>query len=964
MIWNRARTPRWKRVAFAILCIGIAIGIRIVFMQILGKDLAYVTFSPAVALAALYGGFFSGLIATIGSALFTSYFFIEPLGGPLVINSTKDLFGMFLFIVSSLIVSGICEVMHQAREKLREQTADLAVIDGQRNEILESISDGFFALDNDLIFIYLNKEAEKIFSIPSEQLLGKNILEFYAMRDMDEQQLAYFQAIQEKHSFHGEIRGVLHNECWYDVHVYPGKNGLSVYLHDITQQRNAQRRIQEQAELLDLAYDYIMVRDLDSRIIYWNHGAEIGYGWTVAEALGKVTHDLLQTIFVDSLEQIMDELMNKGNWEGELTHTLKNGQQIVVKSYQTLRRNAEGQPISILEINHNITVQKQAEEKLLAWSVSLENKVMERTLELQDINSILEEEIMERQAAQDSLQDLNDSLEAMIAERTINLQDMNAKMEEEIVERQATQESLSLLTNELENKVIDRTKKLQDMNQKLEEEIMERQAIQEALEEEKERYEALLQQSSEAVVIVEFDSKKIVETNESFDRMFGYPAEQLANHSIIEIGLLDSSELEALNSSEMDSGILESSIRRYQSIAQETIHAERTGSFIRYRGKNLLMLSYHDVTAERKLQATIQEQLVLAADVQKSMLPEDYQDEKIIVRGIFNPLMMVSGDFYGYHWSADGNRLNGYLIDVTGHGIATALYSTAVNSLLNEAISDGKVWTQDKVAKINQRLIEYLNDTTFVAIMAFTFDFKEKQLTCITGGINYMLTSSEKHSGLVAIPGIYFGVTPHPNFGMVTIPIQNGDTFYFMTDGIYERLSEEVVDYSHDFESISHALTRIAENKSDDDCSALCVQITGLKSFPIFLNFSSKNDTRQIRSRINYLLNEITGQKRPKVEVALGEAIANALRVSAEVRVKINKIGRILVMRVKDSGSGFDGNGAVKKNIAIGLEQVFLNLIDQDRGRGIPIMIVGTDQVIYNQQGNEVMLMKYLDVAE
>lgn len=963
MIWSRARASGLKSVVFAIFCSIIGIGIRIEFMEILGNGVTYLTFYPAVSVAALYGGFFSGLIATISSAFFASFFLIEPIGQVFAIDLTKDLVAMVVFIFSSFIISATCEVMHQARGKLQGRTAELAAIDHQRTEILESISDGFYALDDNLRFIYINKEAEKIIRKPAGELLGKSILDFYAAKALDENQAAYLRAIQERNPFHGEIRGVVHKDSWYDVHVYPGKSGLSVYLHDITGQRNAQQRIVEQGELLDLAHDYILVRDLESRIIYWNHGAEIGYGWTAAEALGQVTHDLLHTQFPSQLKDTIDGLMDKGNWEGELIHALKNGQQIVVKSYQTLRRDGEGKPISILEINHNITAQKEAEEKLLAWSVGLEHKVMERTLELQDINAILEEEVMERHAAQNSLQELNSNLAVMIAERTTNLQDMNAMLEEEIVERQVMQESLKLLTAELENKVADRTRKLQDMNEKLEEEIIERQAIQGALQEEKERYEALLQQSAEAVVIVDLQSKKIVETNEAFASMFGYSVEQLGNTSIIEMGLLDRKELESLSSTQIHGEVLESSISHYQSFDQETIHAERTASFIRHRGKNLLMLSYHDVTAERKLQATIHEQLLLAADVQKSMLPKDYYDEKIIVRGIFNPLMMVSGDFYGYRWSSGGNRLNGYLIDVTGHGIATALYSTGVNSLLNEAVSDGQAWTKAKVVGINQRLTEYLNDTTFVAIMAFTFDLEHKLLTCITGGMNYLLTSSRKHSGMIAIPGIYLAVTENPDFGMLTIPIQNGDNFYFMTDGIYENLSEEIVDHPHDFHNTVDALKRNAE-KGLDDCSALCIQIKGMKSFPLFFDFSSKNEKQQVRLRINHILKELTGQERPKVEVALGEGIANALRFSTEVRVKINKIGQVLIMRVRDSGSGFDGNGAVKKNIAVGLKQVFSNLINQDRGRGIPIMMMGTDKLIYNQQGNEVMLIKYLNDAE
>lgn len=63
-----------------------------------------------------------------------------------------------------------------------------------------------------------------------------------------------------------------------------------------------------QAELLDLSHDFILVRDLDSRVIYWNQGAETAYGFTVSDAMGKVTHSLLKTVFPESLEQVMNVL--------------------------------------------------------------------------------------------------------------------------------------------------------------------------------------------------------------------------------------------------------------------------------------------------------------------------------------------------------------------------------------------------------------------------------------------------------------------------------------------------------------------------------------------------------------------------------------------------------------------------------------------------------------------------------
>lgn len=92
----------------------------------------------------------------------------------------------------------------------------------------------------------------------------------------------------------------------------------------------------------------------------------------------------------------------------------------------------------------------------------------------------------------------------------------------------------------------------------------------------------------------------------------------------------------------------------------------------------------------------------------------------------------------------------------------------------------------------------------------------------------------------------------------------------------------------------------------------------------------------------------MTGQDNPKIEIALGEAIANSLRCGTEVRIKINKIGQRLILRVRSDGPGFNGNAVVQKNGSLGLKEIFAALNDQERGRGIPIMMLWSEKVLYN----------------
>jgi PAS domain S-box-containing protein len=132
--------------------------------------------------------------------------------------------------------------------------------------------------------------------------------------------------------------------------------------HDELEQRVAERtaELQEQAELLNLTHDAIIVRDLQNRILFWNKGAEETYGWKSDEVRGKVTRNLLQTKLPEPWEKIQEKLILHGRWDGEIVHIARDGRKITVASRQALRRDKEGNPIAILAISSDITEQKRA----------------------------------------------------------------------------------------------------------------------------------------------------------------------------------------------------------------------------------------------------------------------------------------------------------------------------------------------------------------------------------------------------------------------------------------------------------------------------------------------------------------------------------------------------------------------------------------------------------------------------
>ncbi len=192
--------------------------------------------------------------------------------------------------------------------------------------------------------------------------------------------------------------------------AYRGSPAVLVNVRDITDRKRAEEELEsrtiamrDQAELLEIAEDAIMVRDLDERIIFWNKGAQERYGWTKEQALGRVVNELLQTESVRPFEHLRAELFAKGSLTEELTHVTRDGARIIVESRWALRRDGQGNPLAIMEINNDITQRKHAEKILQTAKEELELRVAARTAELQSANDRLSLELGRRSRIQEML---------------------------------------------------------------------------------------------------------------------------------------------------------------------------------------------------------------------------------------------------------------------------------------------------------------------------------------------------------------------------------------------------------------------------------------------------------------------------------------------------------------------------------------------------------------------------------
>jgi PAS domain S-box-containing protein len=134
-------------------------------------------------------------------------------------------------------------------------------------------------------------------------------------------------------------------------------------LIDITERKRMEQALRERADLLELASEAIMVRDLNGMVLFWNAGAAALYGWTAEEALGRNLHQLLDTRFPVSAEEISSIVHQGRRWEGNLVQHTKDGREIVVACRKILHRDA-AKAGEVLEICRDITASLQAEDAL------------------------------------------------------------------------------------------------------------------------------------------------------------------------------------------------------------------------------------------------------------------------------------------------------------------------------------------------------------------------------------------------------------------------------------------------------------------------------------------------------------------------------------------------------------------------------------------------------------------------
>ena len=598
---------------------------------------------------------------------------------------------------------------------------------------------------------------------------------------------------------------------------------------------------------------------------------------------------------------------------------------------------------------NDVTDRVQAEEELRKANQSLEAKVRKRTNELD--------------AANQELTAHNEEVRAMNEELTAQNEEINA-MNEEIA---SLNSNLVAINEELEQRVEERTADLTAANQELTAQYAELTATQESLLQEKTFVEALLESVPGYLYV--YDSQgTLVRWNKKHELMTGYSAEELS-HMTLEKWFEgeDAARVAAAVETVFMTGYGE--VEAHLLIKDgKKLHIRSNGVRLDIGGKTYFTGVGIDITEQVRRQEEIYNDARLAARVQNTLLALPAASEYLDVTSLCQPYGYVGGDLYFLDWRYDGKLLRGFLVDVTGHGLSTALHTASLHVLLRE-VNKPDLPLSKAISWLNRRAGEYFDEATFAATIGFEIDLELRQLRWVCAGIPNLWMATKTQQGPVACPGMCLGINESETFETHTLTIEVGDCFYFLTDGLSYLLEQRIQLPLDRYVEMVGLLRTLSESETRrDDATAVCIRVNSLPDssgrtdgWPRIIRFNGYGDYQRLKGEVAKILAEVTGLPHSLQEVAVHEALANALECrdgmprQHKARLRFNRVGNRLIVRVKTSRIGFAGN-AILKRLRSQPEDMFSFGEDASMGRGIPMMLSMSHKMTYNSEGTEVLL--------
>jgi PAS domain S-box-containing protein len=298
----------------------------------------------------------------------------ELMGQIALANADRDYTERDVVVVERLAsLYGLAIQRHRAQESLQDANERIS-------SLLDSISDGFMALDNDLVITYFSKAAERILGRPGEEVIGHPLFESFPEAKGSIFEEKYMRAIREKETIFFETYfGVAPYENWYDVRVYPYRDGISVFFQVITERKRAEQALKESEEkyrtLVEQSLQGVVIAQADPvRLSFANQSMEAICGFSPQELLHMGPAELAGLIHPKDREVFFQNFQDRLAGEDveprrEYRILHRNGRVHWALSYSSLIEYG-GSPAT-LTVFVDITDRKKAQQMLARQAAEL-----------------------------------------------------------------------------------------------------------------------------------------------------------------------------------------------------------------------------------------------------------------------------------------------------------------------------------------------------------------------------------------------------------------------------------------------------------------------------------------------------------------------------------------------------------------------------------------------------------------
>ncbi|TCZ82431.1 PAS domain S-box protein [Lysobacter sp. N42] len=359
------RSARWWWQFAACLALAVVIGAQ-VFLRGDERLYTFLAYVPLIwaALALRLRGAAVVCLVLAGMGMLGTARGVGPFMHPDPAIRMLGLQTFMLVMASSMLVLAV------VADERRAQRA-LMLSDTRLRLALEATGTGLWKLDLRSGAMTFSPECNRITGLAARDAVGtrEGVMRLIHPEDVDGVREAYRRALERQALFEAVFRLCRPDggEVWLEARgraVAEGDDRPGTMLgtiSDVTGRQRDERRLVDQARLLDLAADAIFIRDLAGRIDYWNRGAEVLYGYTAAEARGRIARELLQSRFPRPFAEIDRELHANDRRDGEIEHTCKDGSRVIVHARWVLNRDAQGRPVSVMQTHTDVTARRRSE---------------------------------------------------------------------------------------------------------------------------------------------------------------------------------------------------------------------------------------------------------------------------------------------------------------------------------------------------------------------------------------------------------------------------------------------------------------------------------------------------------------------------------------------------------------------------------------------------------------------------